>query len=72
MRGWEIALRLVLPRLKSVAVQDFVWTKADGGWKMQMCPMGEGMVDWTTFFRLLAQNRYTGPISIHYEVSGEG
>jgi sugar phosphate isomerase/epimerase len=65
--GWEIALRLALPRLKAVAVQDFVWAKTGGAWKMQMCPLGEGMVDWDTFFRILAQNRFTGPISIHYE-----
>jgi sugar phosphate isomerase/epimerase len=65
--GWEIALRLALPRLKAVAVQDFVWAKAGGSWKMQMCPMGEGMVDWDAFFRILAQSHFTGPISIHYE-----
>ena len=26
--GWEIALRLALPRLKAVALQDFTWVKA--------------------------------------------
>lgn len=66
--GWEIALRLALPRLKAVAVQDFTWAKAEGGaWKMKMCPMGEGVVDWPSFFRILAEARYTGPISIHQE-----
>jgi hypothetical protein len=67
VNGWEIALRLALPRLKAVSVQDFVWTKTGGAWKMQMCPMGEGMVDWDSFFRILAQNHFTGPVSIHYE-----
>jgi L-ribulose-5-phosphate 3-epimerase len=65
--GWEIALRLALPRLKAVAVQDFFWAKAGNQWKMQMCPMGQGMVDWSLFFRILAQARYTGPVSVHYE-----
>src|SRR5579863_2650371 len=44
--GWEIALRLALPRLKAVAVQDFTWVKAGNAWKLEMCPMGEGVVDW--------------------------
>lgn len=65
--GWEIALRLALPRLKAVAVQDFTWAKNGTGWKMQMCPLGQGVVDWTSFFRILAEAKFTGPISIHQE-----
>jgi L-ribulose-5-phosphate 3-epimerase len=65
--GWEIALRLALPRLKAVALQDFTWAKNGTGWKMQMCPLGEGVVDWTSFFRILAEARFTGPVSIHQE-----
>ncbi len=65
--GWEVALRLALPRLKAVAVQDFTWIKSGNAWKMQMCPMGEGVVDWPSFFGILAQARFTGPLSIHME-----
>jgi sugar phosphate isomerase/epimerase len=67
--GWEIALRLALPRLRAVALQDFTWAKNGTGWKMQMCPLGEGVVDWTSFFRILAEAKFTGPISIHQEYS---
>jgi L-ribulose-5-phosphate 3-epimerase len=69
--GWEIALRLALPRLKSVALQDFTWVKAGTDWKMQTCPLGEGMVNWKAFFQILAQARFTGPISIHLEYHAE-
>lgn len=65
--GWEIALRLALPRLKAVAVQDFTWVKSGKAWQMQMCPMGEGIVDWAAFFGILAQARFSGPLSIHME-----
>lgn len=65
---WEIGLRLVLPRLKAVAVQDFTWTKSTGGGlTMQMCPMGHGVVDWSAFFRILADAHFSGPVSIHQE-----
>ena len=65
--GWEIALRLALPRIKAVAVQDFYWAKSGNQWKMQMCPMGEGMVDWALFFKILADAHYAGPLSLHVE-----
>jgi L-ribulose-5-phosphate 3-epimerase len=63
--GWQVALRLALPRLKTVAVADFYWAKdASGKWQATMCPMGDGMVDWPKFFSMLAEARFTGPISI--------
>lgn len=65
--GWEVALRLALPRLKAVAVQDFTWVKSANKWTMQMCPMGEGVVDWPAFFGILAQAQFSGPLSIHME-----
>ncbi|MCS6952337.1 MAG: sugar phosphate isomerase/epimerase family protein [Bryobacterales bacterium] len=65
--GWRIALRLALPRLKMVAVKDFYWEKRDGRWQMRMCPLGEGMVEWTDFFATLAAARFAGPISLHLE-----
>lgn len=64
---WDIALRLVLPRLKAVALQDYTWVKAGSAWKMQVCPLGEGMVDWPAFFHILAEAKFTGPISVHQE-----
>ncbi len=65
--GWLISLRLALPRLKMVALKDFYWEKTGGKWKMTMCPIGQGMVDWPKFFEMLAAARFTGPISLHIE-----
>jgi sugar phosphate isomerase/epimerase len=63
--GWWVALRLALPRLKMVALNDFNWTKdAGGAWKATPCPLGEGMVDWSRFFAALARAKFTGPLSI--------
>jgi sugar phosphate isomerase/epimerase len=62
--GW-LALRLALPRLKMVTLNDFNWTKDTGGaWKATPCPMGEGMVDWSRFFATLARAKFTGPLSL--------
>lgn len=65
--GWEAAFRLALPRLKAIALQDFYWQKAGAEWKMQMCPLGEGMVDWKKFFTMAAAASFTGPFSLHME-----
>lgn len=65
--AWNVALRLALPRLKMMALKDFYWTKVDGKWKMTMCPMGQGMVDWQGVFSMLAAARFTGPLSLHLE-----
>lgn len=65
--GWEAALRLALPRLKAVSLQDFFWKKNGEEWTMQKCALGEGMVDWEKLFSLLATARFTGPLSLHLE-----
>jgi sugar phosphate isomerase/epimerase len=63
--GWWVALRLALPRLKMVTLNDFNWIKdASGAWKATPCPLGEGMVDWSKFFATLARVKFTGPLSV--------
>jgi sugar phosphate isomerase/epimerase len=65
--GWNISMRMALPRIKMVALKDFYWAKTNGKWTMQMCPIGEGMVKWSEVFALLASAHFTGPISLHLE-----
>jgi sugar phosphate isomerase/epimerase len=63
--GWWLGLRLALPRLKMVTLNDFTWTKdAGGAWKASPCPLGEGIVDWSRFFATLARAKFTGPLSL--------
>jgi L-ribulose-5-phosphate 3-epimerase len=65
--GWEIVLRLALPRLKMAAFKDFYWAKVNGKWSGVACPLGEGMVNWSKLFPLIAGSPFRGPISIHQE-----
>lgn len=67
LAGWSLALRMALARLKMVAIKDFYWEKTGAKWNMTMCPLGQGMVDWTRFFSMLAAARFSGPISLHVE-----
>jgi sugar phosphate isomerase/epimerase len=70
--GWRAALDRVAPRLKMVAIKDFFWEKGPRGWQQKNCPLGEGMVDWKTFFAALARSGFRGPVSLHleYEIPG--
>jgi sugar phosphate isomerase/epimerase len=65
--GWRSALNLAAPRLKMVAIKDFFWEKAAGGWRQRNCPLGEGMVDWKGFFAALSRAAFAGPVSLHLE-----
>jgi len=67
--GHDVSLRLALGRLKMVALKDFFWRREDSGWKSVWCPMGEGAVDWKSFFGTIHQAGYRGPISLHVEYS---
>ena len=70
--GWRAVLDLVAPRLKMIAVKDFFWEKTARGWEQHHCPLGEGMVDWKTFFTTLVRAHFQGPVSLHleYEIPG--
>jgi sugar phosphate isomerase/epimerase len=70
--GWRIAANLVASRIKMIAVKDFYWEKGPQGWRARMCPLGEGMVPWSAYFKILAAARFGGPISLHleYEIPG--
>lgn len=65
--AWKAATRLVAPRLKMVAVKDCVWAKTAQGWRIENCPLGEGLVDWAWVGAALRDAQFSGPISLHLE-----
>jgi L-ribulose-5-phosphate 3-epimerase len=71
--GWKIAFNLIAPRVKMIAVKDFYWNKTSRGWQQVNCPLGEGMVNWNSYFKMLRQANFQGPISLHleYDIPGE-
>ncbi len=65
--GWRIGFHRLAERIKMVAVKDFYWEKQGAQWKVKMCPLGRGMVNYPEFFRMLAGIGFNGPISLHIE-----
>ena len=69
---WKVNLQRISPRLKMVALKDFVWEKTGGGWQSRWCPLGQGQVNWSEFFKMLVRFPFPGPVSIHIEYEPGG
>ena len=65
--AWKSATRLVVPRLKMLALKDCYWSKTPKGWIVENCPLGEGMVDWSWVSQTIRSSGFSGPISVHLE-----
>ena len=66
-QSWPNGVRLLKGRIKTIVLKDFIWGNVDGQWKPVNVPIGEGMVDFTRYFKLLKQYRLTPPVSLHLE-----
>src|SRR5688572_24225411 len=65
--SWQNGLRLIQSHIKTLTVKDFFWQKENGKWIVQDTSMGEGMVDFTTYFKLLKLYKINVPVSLHME-----
>ena len=55
------------PQVKVIVLKDFKWGKINGRWKTVNVPIGEGMVDFTRYFKLLKKYQLNPPVSLHLE-----
>ena len=65
--SWPIGLKLISPFIKSIDIKDFVWQSENGEWSPKYVPIGEGLVDYGKYLKLIKQLSIRVPISIHYE-----
>lgn len=66
--SWPLGLCLLAPWIRTTDIKDFIWEKNEKGeWKIKNVPLGEGMVDFKTYFELYRSLGIEGPVSIHYE-----
>lgn len=65
--AWPVGLRLISKHIRSADIKDFRWMTQDGKTRSVTVPLGEGMVDFKTFFTILKENHSGMPLSIHYE-----
>ena len=65
--SWQNGLRLIQSHIKTLTIKDFKWEMKNGVWAVQNTPMGEGMVDFKTYFQLLKQYKVQVPVTLHME-----
>lgn len=65
--SWQSGLKLVRDRISMLALKDFRWEKVNNKWQVVNCPIGEGMVDFASFFRLIKGYGLEVPVSLHFE-----
>ncbi len=70
--AWKLNFQRAAERLKMVALKDFVWEKSGGQWRTRWVPLGEGVVRWPEFLRMLARLNFSGPLSLHIEYDPGG
>jgi sugar phosphate isomerase/epimerase len=65
--SWENSLRLIHQNIKTIVVKDYKWGQVNGKWQPVNVPIGEGMIDFTRYFRLLKDYGIKVPVSLHME-----
>lgn len=65
--SWKNGLRLIQPHIKILAIKDCIWLKKNGSWVVENVPLGEGMIDFKAYFKLLKEYKIQVPVSLHYE-----
>lgn len=65
--SWPIDLRLIAPYVRTLVIKDHKWGMVDGKWRIINTPVGEGMVDFATYFQMVKELNLGGPITMHFE-----
>lgn len=64
---WMIGMRLIASHIKTQAIKDFTWKTIGGKPQPVTVPMGEGMVDWDLYFKMVKELKINAPITLHVE-----
>ncbi len=66
-QSWPVDMKLIKSHINCTVMKDFSWEKVGGEWKVKNVPLGEGMVDFSQFFKLYKDYNLSGPFSLHVE-----
>ena len=73
-RAWPMAVEWLREYLSTIVIKDFIWAKhpKTGQYSVMNTPLGEGMVDFVGYFKLLRQWNIHPVVSLHaeYELGG--
>jgi L-ribulose-5-phosphate 3-epimerase len=64
---WMLGMRLIARHIKTLAIKDFIWKSNGGKPEPVTVPLGEGMIDWDLYFKMIRELKITAPITLHVE-----
>jgi len=65
--SWPVGFRLLAPWVRCSDIKDFRWQQSPGKLVVEDVPMGEGVVNFDLYFKLVRELNVTGPMSVHFE-----
>ena len=65
--SWETGFELIHQKINTIAVKDFTWQQQGTKWNAKSVPLGEGIVDYTAYLKMVDKYRISGPASMHFE-----
>jgi sugar phosphate isomerase/epimerase len=66
-QSWPVVLRLLRPWICCSNLKDFRWRQSPGAATIEDTPLGEGIVPFDAYFKLVRELGLTGPVSMHFE-----
>ncbi len=65
--SWQTGLNLIKPHIKTIVLKDATWQQKNGKTSLQSVPLGEGMVDFDSYFKFIKKNNIQVPVCLHLE-----
>jgi L-ribulose-5-phosphate 3-epimerase len=66
-QSWPLPLKLLAPWIRCVDIKDFRWEQTPGKATIENTPLGEGIVNFDAYFKLIRDLKIGGPVSVHLE-----
>ncbi len=65
--SWPLGFEYISPHINTLVIKDFLWSKDGLEWKEKNVPLGQGMVDFETYFEKVKTLSGDIPITVHME-----
>ena len=65
--SWPLGFNLLQHHIKTIAIKDFKWKDINDNWPIIEVPLGQGWVDFDTYFEKLKALNVQAPITLHVE-----
>ena len=66
-RSWPLGLKLLKDHIRCMVIKDFKWGEKDEKAIEVNVPVGEGIIDFEAYFKLVKELGIHGPITMHLE-----